>query len=546
MVIHEIYIFATRLKIVFFEEDPPKTAATYLKGYILDRFNSSDIEEPRQLANVAAVIFRQNSEKPNKIVSVLKQYAKTLLWHDCRVFVNPARVEPGSKNPLFREIIVRAITRERLPTSELQEDEVVSLSEPVENAQNLTPSIHILGHSDSWIEVVRYLQNFPPGPSPSLKLEIEAVDEKNAAIKVSSEQIILIQRAFHDCLKVKLVSNSDGISGIDTYRVYATLKNEYVRETPPYQHFVKLGERNLISKEYIAYCDNALEHIPFHLGPRLRLDRCSLGAEQGIIVSDYVSGSEKLRDCARDGRAVPVIANLFNTTLMSWRDGSMQSDTPLQEYLKSRMPDYIPEHRKPLIEKFGNCIVPTKLKAHFEARPSTPVRVGVVHGDLHSLNVLVRGADAIVIDFEKVENNKPLLLDLASLEAGLFVDGFIGDQRSGPNLLDSIECLYKVHILVEYHSFSCDPSDGSAWFFDCVKQIRMQARQIELENGQYALTLAAELAKKACKEKNFDRKFPTESEKQALTGEDVRALAYVLAGRILANYPIANADSNAE
>ena len=38
----------------------------------------------------------------------------------------------------------------------------------------------------------------------------------------------------------------------------------------------------------------------------------------------------------------------------------------------------------------------------------------------------------------------------------------------------------KFSVLVEYHSFSCDPSDGSAWFFECVKQIRMQARQIEL------------------------------------------------------------------
>ena len=59
-----------------------------------------------------------------------------------------------------------------------------------------------------------------------------------------------------------------------------------------------------------------------------------------------------------------------------------------------------------------------------------PVRVGVVHGDLHALNVLVRGGDAIVIDFEKLEIQLPLLLDLASLEAGLFVDGFIGDRRT--------------------------------------------------------------------------------------------------------------------
>ena len=89
------------------------------------------------------------------------------------------------------------------------------------------------------------------------------------------------------------------------------VSNVLVNSAPPYQYFVKIGDRNQISKEYLAYRDIALEHIPFHLGPSLRLDRCALGAQQGIIVSDYVSGSEKLRDCARDGRAVPVIANLF-------------------------------------------------------------------------------------------------------------------------------------------------------------------------------------------------------------------------------------------
>ena len=69
------------------------------------------------------------------------------------------------------------------------------------------------------------------------------------------------------------------------------------------------------------------------------------------------------------------------------------------------------------------------------------VQVGAIHGDLHALNVLVRGGDAIVIDFEKVEMKAPLLLDFASLEAGLFVGGFIGDGRDGQELLQSIESL---------------------------------------------------------------------------------------------------------
>ena len=524
MVIHEIYKITTRRKIVFFEEDPPEEAAHYLTGYQLCRISTSDIEDPKKLADVAAVIFRQRRYQPRKIAHDLKQFAETLLWHDCRVFVEIAPVVRGTNALiLMRGYVVQAIEEKMLPVSVLNKGEA-------KNQPILSPVVHILDYHDVWSKVAENLRDYPPGVSPFLILEIEAVGECNTPIEISCEQKILIQRAFHDCSNVKLVSNSEGRSGVGTYRAYATHKDNYVGGAPPYQYFVKIGDRNQISKEYLAYRDIALEHIPFHLGPGLRLDRCALGSKQGIIVSDYVSGAEKLRDCARDGRAVPVIASLFNTTLRSWRDGSNIENISLQDDLKDRMPVEIPEDRRLLIVDFGDYKEPTELKALLEKGSSKPVQVGMVHGDLHSLNVLVRGGDAIVIDFEKVENGKPLLLDLASLEAGLFVDGFIGDRRTRPDLLTSIESLFEIDVLLEHCSSPCDPSNGSAWFFDCVRQIRMQARQIELMKGQYTLTLAVELAKKACKKNLVSSAIHA---KEGLNVDDVRAIAYVLAQRIL-------------
>ena len=208
------------------------------------------------------------------------------------------------------------------------------------------------------------------------------------------------------------------------------------------------------------------------------------------------------------------------------------------------MPNEIPEHRRSLIEDYGTVKKPTELLTLFETIPSTPVRVGVVHGDLHALNVLVRGGDAIVIDFEKVTQDVPLLLDLASLEAGLFVDGFVGDQRVGNDMLKSIECLYESDALVGPNFKPCDPSDGSAWFFDCVRQIRMQARRIELVSRQYALTVAVELAKKSCKTQDFNSSI--EPLGQGLTGEEVRALAYVLAERVLVTQSDRNTENSPE
>ena len=534
MVIHEIYKITTRRKIVFFEADPPEEAAHYLTGYQLCRISTSDIEDPKKLADVAAVIFRPRRHQPRKIAHVLKQFAETLLWHDCRVFVEIAPVVRDTRDTnaliLMRKYVVQAIEEKMLPVSGLYKGEAKSLFGPAVNQPILSPVVHILDHHDVWSKVAEDLRDYSPGFSPSLILEIEAVEESKAPIEISCEQRILIQRAFHDCLVVKLVSNSEGRSGVGTYRAYATQKDDYVGGAPPYQYFVKIGDRNQISKEYLAYRDKALEHIPFHLGPGLRLDRCALGSKQGIIVSDYVSGAEKLRDCARDGRAVPVIASLFNTTLRSWRDSSNIENISLQDDLKDRMPVEIPKGRRPLIVDFGDCKEPTELKALLEKGSSKPVNVGMVHGDLHSLNVLVRGGDAIVIDFEKVDNGKPLLLDLASLEAGLFVDGFIGDRRTRPDLLKSIESLFEMNVLLEHYPSPCDPSNESAWFFDCVRQIRMQARQIELMEDQYALTLAVELAKKACKINLVSSTLHT---KEGLNVDDVRAIAYVLAQRIL-------------
>ena len=400
----------------------------YLSGYELCRFNETELVDSKKLANVAAVIFRQRAHQPRKIAHHLKQFAENLLWHDCKIFVETA---PGRKDSsalfLMRNFIIQAIRNEKLPHTSLSAVEADSFAMLAGNATPLSPAIRICNHFEVWSWVVKELQDFPPGDSPFLGLEIEFFDGNYMFIEICREKTILIQRAFHDCEKVKLVRNSDGLSGIDSYLVYATVWGDLDRSASPYKYFVKIGDRKKISKEYLAYREIALERIPFHLGPKLRLDRCALGTQQGIIVSDYVSGSEKLSKCARDGRAVPIIANLFNTTLCAWQDESRTVDKPLQDYLSDRMPNKIPEHRRSLIKDYEILKKPAELRALLNSISSKPVKVGFIHGDLHALNVLVRGGDAIVIDFEKVDNDMPLLLDLASLEAGLFVEGFIDE-----------------------------------------------------------------------------------------------------------------------
>lgn len=524
-----------RSHIGFVEEDPPEEAVRSLEecgGYALYRFEESHLTDRVKLAMTGAVIFRQTVEKPRRVLRKLEQYAATLLWHDCRVFVQPVPALPLANAPTFRSMIVNKLNELKLPPTGLSDNDEKMFAEWLEpNERRLPPWVHVLECPDIWSEIAVRLRNYPPDVPPHHDLKIDAFDSDGTQFTLTPEQDTLVRRAFSNCSSIQLEGLKNGLSRVLTFRTFAHLRDldgagggEW-----PFHYFVKIGDRAKISKEYSKYREIALEHIPYHLGPRLRLDRCALGHSQGIIVSDYVSGAEALRDCARDGRAVPVIANLFNSTLCAWRNNAKPEQMSLQEYLCKKMSLPIPAHREPLIKNYGASKSPEELKTMFMAMDSRPVLVGVVHGDLHATNVLVRGNDAIVIDFEKVESRAPLLWDMASLEGGLFVDGFIGDRRSGPDVLKSVECLYQAPAL-EGDIVPCHPSDGSAWFFDCVRQIRMRAGQIELAPHQYALALAVALVRKACNEDDF-REDKTGA--PGLSREDVRALAYVLSERLL-------------
>ena len=75
----------------------------------------------------------------------------------------------------------------------------------------------------------------------------------------------------------------------------------------------------------------------------------------------------------------------------------------------------------------------------------------------------------------------------------------------------------------------CHPSDKSAWFFESVRQIRMQARQMERQTYQYGWTLAAVLLRKAANPaKLVELDIP-----KGLSREEVRAMAFVLAEKII-------------
>lgn len=525
-----------RTKIGFVEEDPPKEAIDALgivAGYSFYRFDESHLANLGELATTEAVIFRQSPQKPTRVLRKLERYASELLWHDCRVFVEPVPALPGMNGPALRKFVINRLDTLKLPPSGLSPNEEKTLGNwfDRQDLPPLTPCVHVLQRPGNWNDVAVLLRSNPAGAPASAELKLEVIGSDGCTLELAPEQEIIVRRAFWNCASVQLVAMMNGLSGVGTFRAYAHLKMGAVASKWPYTYFVKIGDRAKIAREFSAYQANALENVPYHLGPRLRLDRCALGHTQGILVSDYVHGAEPLKECARHGRAISAIANLYNTTLWAWRNSATEEDTPLQNFFEDAFTTPIPDHRKLLIAAYGAAKSPEELKALFMARVSRPVLIGVVHGDLHATNVLVRNNDAIIIDFEKVGTRAPLLRDMASLESGLFVDGFVGDRRSGAELLESVRCLYEPSAF-DRDDVPCHPSDGSTWFFECVRQIRMQARQIECERCQYALVLAAALARKACNPELFQDD-TTVSARPKLTSENARALAYRLSELIL-------------
>lgn len=256
---------------------------------------------------------------------------------------------------------------------------------------------------------------------------------KNARIEpdeilkqLSKDDILLLKRAFYDCDKIYLEKLSGGVAAYNIFRVFAWIPDSLVGPSPmPF--FVKIASIDDIQKEKDKYEYYAEHYIPFHLRPNLDLKRCiqthSLGALVGNFVGDAVSLRTKLR--SDDGSGI--IFSLFETSLRGFRLQPFVS----KKKPKSNFKDYVNyriwieelNKRKDLIKrakKLGFKSTPGELQNFIESKAEKlSTIVGPHHADLHQGNIMVRGNDAILIDFFSTENDGPLAADPITLEVSL-------------------------------------------------------------------------------------------------------------------------------
>lgn len=503
--------------VAWFGCDPPTEGRQAFedRGFKVSSCSSAQLNDTDFLSGLSAVIFMQSAGKPAQVGQNLRHHAERLLNYDCQVILRPGSAELSDDPTLLRNTLERL----GLPQTGFGEKATDS-AEPLKPVEAIPPSPHVafFGYFVRWGVVANTVAENRPGAAPNFILNVSVDD---VVRKLDGDAELLVRRAFSDCLNVHLVAMEGGRSGVRVYRAYAELAGGFHAQWPQ-PHFVKIGERAKILKEYEMYEDDVDPYIPFHLGPHLIRERCCLGAKEGVIVGDYVEESENLRDCASQGRGATAIACLFDRTLLGWHRRWREVPTPLSLGLNHRFPQIwrMQSNRYARARALGATRDLNELRALFRRCNSVPVLVAPIHGDLHASNVRVRATDAIVIDFY-AHTDFPLVYDAACLEASLLVDGFADDKRGIEEWLSSVASLYD-HPVTGGRLPHPNPKDRSCWFHACVRQIRRYARQWECVEDQYAGALAVALLNKAVKDKS------------ALEPEAPRrAAAYVLAERVL-------------
>ena len=544
MTIDRVFNTEKRMRAAWFDSTPPADGrkAFEERGFQVTSCSTTDLQDSDFLAGLAAVVFTQSEAHLQGITQDLNTHGQRLLDYGCLVIIRACDKPDLYSQPM--RIIGNAVNSLQLWIAGLppREAEKLKAWQPVGCGEPPLPHARVYGLNVEWSRIANFLTEHPPGPAPSLTLTIDTEDETPC---LPSGYEILLRRAFWNCTEVHLKRMDDGNSGVSVYLAYPELakgQNGQLGQWPlPY--FLKIGDRKKIFDEYVNYEDNVDPYIPFHLGPHLISERCCLGAHVGVIVGDYVEESESLVECARNGRAGPAIACLFNRTLAGWHRGAQENEEESTQLGKSFLGRF-PRQKKNLdarmarARELGATRELDELRGLFQRCNSTPVLVGAIHGDLHAGNVRVRSTDAIVIDFT-AHRRGPLVDDAAKLEASLMVDGFdegkkyarekmskIEIERLDSDIrkwLKSIESLYD-HIPLEQSLIHPNPKNRSCWFHSCVRQIRLYARQMESGEHQYAASLALALLDKF--KKDLQAEEPEASR---------RAAAYVLAERVLVN-----------
>jgi hypothetical protein len=265
------------------------------------------------------------------------------------------------------------------------------------------------------------LARFSPGPPVgNFSIEGDTTD-------LDDECLLLIRRAFYDCTKIHIERIHGGKDASHLLKVYAWLERSEIKSALlPF--FVKISDPKKIDTEVERYRSYTDLFISFQYRPNCRIERCVQTKNYGSLIGNFVEDAIPLREALKDSYQTGIIFSLFEKSLKGFRrqpfvaTGSVQEGN-LKQFVAERIWVDQLVQRKDVIERAtelgftGNV---QDLTSRLLDRCSlAPCITSPIHGDLHSGNVMVRGNDAILIDFSAVKPSGPLTADPATLEISL-------------------------------------------------------------------------------------------------------------------------------
>ncbi len=253
-----------------------------------------------------------------------------------------------------------------------------------------------------------------------------AVQIESPGIDLGEDESLLLRRAFFDCERIYLESLGGGKASMSVFRVHAWMKQSLVGPLPlPF--FVKIAKPSEVETEKSNYRMYAEMYIPFNLRPNIDRRRCVQTRTKAALVGNFVDDAVPLREALRAGYGIGSLFSLFETTLKGFRlqpfvSGLGKDSTGLDYFVSGRIKlDELVKKQDVIARAVALGLTSTPEELHAKivaaAKPRKYVS-GPNHADLHTGNVMVRGGDAILIDFGSTSDG-PLTADPATLEASL-------------------------------------------------------------------------------------------------------------------------------
>ncbi len=510
-----------RIKVLWVGQSVPEGSLLLLKQLQLSAEELLNPNKPipaDDLSRLAGAIFVQSETDSQTVVTWLSTNVKRLLDYGCLVFVFATVDGLSTVIEGLKHLKVTSMWPSRSPQGEGlsvfdgrdEKDYADAGGDPP------IPHVRVFRAAISpEYDAIKSIVQYAPRSIPASEVSGASSDGFRITGPASSDikgtHKLMLQRSFHDCGELYLDYVSEtGHSGVPVYIAHADIKQSPgarclltsgPRKVP---FFVKIGSRRKITKEWRNYELYVRQQIPFHLAPRLVNERCELGAKSGIIVGDFVEGSESLGECSQDGRATTPIGTLFEHTLRSWHRHAQNEDGRLlNNSLQGLLKDDVPLSRLDQSRTLHQVETTVEdFRRKLRQRGTDKLLWGQIHGDLHAGNIRVRGSDAILIDFLSTGVG-PLLADPAALEISLAIR--VPRNRD----FDAKAWTKVMWSLLEKDALSQppgvnDPTDKYAWLAACVRQIRLHAMPMQRSPDQYACVLAYFLYQAAAKDTDSD------------------------------------------